>query len=316
MLNLVQLNYFYLTAQSGSFVRASEQANITQPALSNAIKSLEDRLGFAVFERKDRPIRLTPRGRVFLDHVEKLLFEARNVEISARDLRDGEAGSIHIGMTSVFASSFGGEAAALWLKDHPKMSLDMLVRPTPVLVTKLLSEELDLIVGIASELSSAAPQLDLFELAPQLGRAYVRAGHPVLGQGALTRADLTQYGMAASYYAPSVLTQFAERFGFTSADDLPVAVNSENTDVLCDLTANGDFVLLSTRQCTRHATATGSLVEVPVELATEAQWMIATRRGRLQHPQAAALMALIKRVSDGGEAQPATPAQSPAPNAA
>ncbi|MEM6896878.1 MAG: LysR substrate-binding domain-containing protein, partial [Pseudomonadota bacterium] len=168
-------------------------------------------------------------------------------------------------------------------------------------------EELDLIVGITSELTGFAPQLDFVELAAQLGRAYVRAGHPVLAKGSVDRADLDAYGLAASHYAPSVLTQFAETFGYVSAEDLPVGVNSENTDLLCDLTANSDFVLLSTRECTRHATADGSLVEIKMELATEAEWTVASRRGRLQHPQAAALVQVLRHVvMDAGGAAPKT----------
>jgi len=79
MLNLVQLNYFQVTARCESFAKACEVANITQPALSNAIKTLEERLGFRLFDRNERPIRLTPRGRTLLEEVDRLLFQGRNV---------------------------------------------------------------------------------------------------------------------------------------------------------------------------------------------------------------------------------------------
>ena len=61
-----------------------------------------------MFDRRERPVRLTPRGRTLLEEVERLLFQARNVEITVQALRDGEAGHVRLGMTAAFASAFGG----------------------------------------------------------------------------------------------------------------------------------------------------------------------------------------------------------------
>lgn len=296
MLNLPQLHYFYLTAKARSFARASEQANITQPALSNAIKTLEERLGFDLFDREERPIRLTARGRSFFDHVERLLFLAQNVDTSAKTLRDGDQGHIRLGMTAVFAASFGGEATSRWLADFPKMTLDVMVRPSPVLLKKVLDEDLDLIVGTAQELQGAAGDLDIFELPTQQGRALVRTGHPLLEKQQIEKADLERYGCVASHFSPSVLGQLAQSFGFDTREDLPVRVNSESIDLLCDLTARSDYLLLSTRACTRHAVALGRICDLGVDLGIDAYWQIACRRGRLLHPKAQDLIALITQV--------------------
>jgi len=303
MLNLVQLNYFQVTARCESFAKACEVANITQPALSNAIKTLEERLGFRLFDRNERPIRLTPRGRTLLEEVDRLLFQGRNVEIMVQALRDGEAGHVRLGTTAAFASAFGGQAAAMWLREHPKMTLDVLVRPTPILLDKLLSEDLDVIVGITSELQPGSGMLDILHLPSQSGHAFVRKGHVALQKDALTPEDIDQFGLAASHYAPLVLAQFAERLGYEKAQDLPIVVNSENTSLLCDLTANSDLVLLSTRESTRHSTALGQLVELDVDLITAADWSIAKRRGRRQLPGADALVGFIQSMLEQGIAK-------------
>ncbi len=105
MQNLTQLHHFRLVAREGSFARAAELANITQPALSNSIRSLERRLGFTLFERSERPVRMTASAKNILDRVEAILFEARNLDQTLDNLRTGQGGHIRIGMTAVFSTS-------------------------------------------------------------------------------------------------------------------------------------------------------------------------------------------------------------------
>lgn len=285
-LNLTQMRYFYLTARAGSFAKACAQANITQPALSNAIKSLEDRIGFSLFDRTQRPIRLTPQGITFFDHVEKLLFQTQNVETAVRFLRAGDEGHIRLGMTTAYASSLGGESVAAWARVNDKMTLDIIVRHTSGLLAGLLADDLDIIVGTASELRSVSGRLDLADVPQQIGCAYCRAGHPILDQGAYAAEDFRKYRLAASHYPVSALSNLAKVLGFDKPEDLPIAINSEDAGLLCDLAANSDLVLLSTRQATRQAVALGNLVELPLDLEVIALWQVAQLKGRVQHPRA------------------------------
>ena len=61
-LTLRQLRYFDALAREGHFGRAAERCAISQPALSVQIRDLEESLGFALFERGPRQVRLTARG--------------------------------------------------------------------------------------------------------------------------------------------------------------------------------------------------------------------------------------------------------------
>jgi DNA-binding transcriptional LysR family regulator len=289
-LNLTQLRYFYLTARAASFAKACAQANITQPALSNAIKSLEDQIGFTLFDRSQRPIRLTPQGITFYDHVEKLLFQTQNVENSVRFLREGDEGHIRLGMTTAYASSLGGECVAAWAQDNPKMTLDIIVRHTSGLLAGLTADDLDIIVGTASEMQADAGRLDLNNVPQQIGCAYCRAGHPILDQPSFGAHDFQKYRLVASHYPESALSKAATVLGFDKPEDLPIAINSEDAGLLCDLATNSDLVLLSTRKATRQAVALGNLIELPLDLEVIAYWQVAKLKGRAQHPSAASLV--------------------------
>jgi DNA-binding transcriptional LysR family regulator len=130
MLNLNQLQHFRFVAETGNFAAAARKAHITQPALSNSIRILEQRMEVQLFDRSERPIRLTPAGRNVLNRIDFLLHVARNVEKEVSYLSQGLAGELRIGMTSVSSASFGGVILGKWLAKNNKMRVDVSVANT------------------------------------------------------------------------------------------------------------------------------------------------------------------------------------------
>lgn len=74
-MNLQQLEYFKLIAETENFTAAANLASVTQPALSKAISKLEEELRVPLFERNGRSIKLTSFGKVFLRHADIALTE-------------------------------------------------------------------------------------------------------------------------------------------------------------------------------------------------------------------------------------------------
>src|SRR5688572_6491782 len=73
-MNLTLIRYFMAVAETGSFTRGAERANVTQPTLSAGIKRLEESLGVSLFDRS-RAAQLTPAGARFLPRARLLLQE-------------------------------------------------------------------------------------------------------------------------------------------------------------------------------------------------------------------------------------------------
>jgi LysR family transcriptional regulator, transcriptional activator of nhaA len=71
-LNYQRLQYFQSVAQEGSIARASEKLNLGQPAISIQIKHLEEELGCALFERRNRKLVLTQAGQVALEYANQI----------------------------------------------------------------------------------------------------------------------------------------------------------------------------------------------------------------------------------------------------
>lgn len=78
-LNYNHLRYFWEVARDGNLTRTAERLNVAQSALSVQIKALEDRLGHALFERRNRTLHLTEAGRIALDHAHAIFLTGEDL---------------------------------------------------------------------------------------------------------------------------------------------------------------------------------------------------------------------------------------------
>ena len=77
-LNYNHLRYFHAVAREGNLTRAAKHLRLSQSALSVQLRSLEQSLGHALFERRNRSLSLTEAGHIALEYAEGIFAAARN----------------------------------------------------------------------------------------------------------------------------------------------------------------------------------------------------------------------------------------------
>src|SRR5690606_36140708 len=98
-LTLRQLRYFIAVAESGSITGAARQVNVSQSAVTEAVKALEEHMGATLMERRARGVRLTHEGHQFLRHARRVLGAVEDAENAlSPDLRT-VAGILNLGVT-------------------------------------------------------------------------------------------------------------------------------------------------------------------------------------------------------------------------
>ena len=96
-MNLSELQVFLAIAAERSFSKAAGRLHRTQPAISQALKRLEDELGERLIDRASKEGRLTEAGRVLQDYAQRLMRLADEADAAVRELRDVKRGRVLIG---------------------------------------------------------------------------------------------------------------------------------------------------------------------------------------------------------------------------
>ncbi len=96
-MNLFQLEYFIVLAETLSYTKASQRLHITQPALSKLIINLERAVGTQLFIRNKRDVKLTPAGKVFYEETKKVLKSFDCAIKKTKEVESGITGVINLG---------------------------------------------------------------------------------------------------------------------------------------------------------------------------------------------------------------------------
>ncbi|WP_263384728.1 LysR substrate-binding domain-containing protein [Granulicella arctica] len=94
---LRHLRYFVAVAEELHFGRAAERLHLSQPPLSQQIRSLESILGYTLFIRTSRSVKLTAAGEAYLERARRTLRNVQRDIEETRSIGQGEVGSLHIG---------------------------------------------------------------------------------------------------------------------------------------------------------------------------------------------------------------------------
>lgn len=142
---------FEAAARHGSFTRAADELNLTQSAVSHAIRTLEERLGVDLFERFGRRVVLTDAGSGFVSRLQlSLSLIAEAFEAPAR----GGRSHLVIGAPAWLIETVAGPAVSVFRNDHPECDIDIRTALTAADVAGG-SADLGLVLG-ASPISGLA----------------------------------------------------------------------------------------------------------------------------------------------------------------
>lgn len=126
-MELRHLRHFVGVVEAGSFSRAAQILNITQPALTRSIHILEHQLRAQLLHRQARGVVPTEMGNLFLRHAKLIINEMHAAREEMAAVLDGARGHVHVGVGSPFANRVIDTATAQLLRKAPNVTVSVTV---------------------------------------------------------------------------------------------------------------------------------------------------------------------------------------------
>lgn len=209
-MNINQLRYFISVAECLNFTKAANQHYISQTAITQQIRSLEEQLDVQLFHRSTRPISLTPAGHVFLTEAKAICERMDRAKSRVKEASTGLIGSLKIGYTKGYERSNLSNILRDFHSQNPNILISCYRKDTDTLSAGLLDLEYDIIFTWDSTNIVAEKNIEhfLYEKVPLF--VALHSTHPFAHRPFLHRKDLQHETIL--YMSPS-------RSGFSHGDN-------------------------------------------------------------------------------------------------
>ncbi len=292
-----ELDVFLAVAQERSFSRAAKKLLRTQPAVSLAIRRLEEELGELLFDRSTKVPTLTDAGEVLRDYAERVVNLRTEIRTALTELRQHQRGRVRIG---------ANETGALYLlpliaryrRLYPAIAVEVVRSLARMIPQELLKRSLDL--GVLSY-DPDEPQLASVVVYRDRLSFIVYPEHPLARRRHVSIRELGQEVFAAhnvpSPYRERVLRTFQKH-----RVPLHMDIELPTVESVKKFVQMQQAVALVPRMCIEAELASGTVVEVDIpELRIERKLRVVHRRGDPLSHAARAFLELVTGVTQPAE---------------
>lgn len=262
-MNPALLQLFEAVAEEGSFSGAGQKLRKSQPAVSLAVKRLEDELGAQLIDRGSRTLRLTDAGREVLRYSKQFRGLERKLRVALSDLRDRRAGKLTVGANESAALYLLGHVEA-FLARHPTIQVELRRSLSSRIPEAVLEGSLEL--GAISY-DPGDPNLLVHRLYEDRLTFVVSPGHRLAGRRRISIAELGEERFIAHNVVSPYRARVIETFRRHQVR-LNMAIEMPTIETIRRLVQRNLGVAFLPKMCVEQQIQSGALREVSVrELA-------------------------------------------------
>lgn len=252
-MDLRQLGHLIALSDHRNFVRAAAAVNLSQPALSRSIQTLERDLGCTLIERSSREFRLTVQGQLVLTHARRLLAGSQALHNELQQFNGLKHGELHFGSGPYPAQLLVPEAVAQFINAYPAIRLRLQQADWQQLGTLLKEQQIEFLVADSRDfMSDATFQVQL--LRPRRGWFFCRREHPLASRKKLKPRDLLDFPLAATPMPARIGKLLA---GLQGVEEFSVSVECAQFDTVCRVVTRSNAIGIATMEALGELEAQG-----------------------------------------------------------
>ncbi|WP_214766398.1 MULTISPECIES: LysR family transcriptional regulator [unclassified Exiguobacterium] len=271
-----QLEYFTEVARFKSFTRAADYLHVTQPTLSKMVRSLEEELDIALFDRSKRQIVLTDAGETLLLEGEKILRQLSDLPSHLYDVMHLTKGTIRIGLPPLIGSLFFPRLLHQFSEQYPMVTIDIVEAGGHALEKAIVAGDVDLIATVFP----ADENLTVYPFMEEELHLFLPEHHPLASRASIALEEVSQMPFVLfneTFSLHNVVLNACRTAGFEPT----VTHVSSQWDFLCLLVAEENAVTLLPRSLANRIQVNG-VKTVPLETRVPWQLGVAVPTGRYQ----------------------------------
>jgi NitT/TauT family transport system substrate-binding protein len=265
-MEVYQIRVFLEVARHLSFTEASDVLNLTQPAVSAKIKSLEIEIGTPLFHRLGRKIQLTDVGKFLLENGSKLIDIENDLLQEIEHIKKGKSGILKIGCTSEIANGWLPAKLFSYRQKYPHLQSQCHVFDSvELLYRSLTNNEID--VGFTDINFSDVAEISAIAIASIRYSLFVSASHPLASKKWLSLTDLKQhYWVLMNAESPSrkVLEARLAEIGL-SLNDFPHVETVDTASLMRTYMTQGAYLGFASNFEFQLECQIGSLVSISLQ---------------------------------------------------
>jgi DNA-binding transcriptional LysR family regulator len=280
-----QLEYFIAVSEQLNFTRAASQFYISQTAVTQQIKSLEQELGVSLFLRNNRRVELTPAGKTFLEDAKAILRRTEDAVDRARRADTVFTGHLNIGFIKGFEKTNLSDLLSDFHIQYPNISFTLRRENVSELYDGILNNSLDFALNLQYFMTGLAQvNTRLVRHYPLL--AVMPASHPLSHRASIRRSELKGYPLVD-------IKKGDDRYGeqtkilnaFTDAGFLPnVQYVSDDIEISLLAVAAGLGYALLPSYITDSLSMREKVIAVPIEGEEQEMSVVAAWHQENQNP--------------------------------
>jgi len=291
-MEMAQLEYFSKVVQERSFSKAADRVYRTQPAVSIAIRRLEEEIGLPLLDRSQKTPVLTEAGQVVYDYAQRILALRDQVGQAISELQSLKRGRVRVGANESTSLYLLPDLILAFRDQHPEVKVEIYRHVSSRLPREVLERNVDFAL-MASE--PADRDLEAFPVLKDELVLIMSPKHPLAGRSAVKVKDLGKESFVAHNVKSGSRLKVIEAFA-RQHTPLNIAIELATIETIKRFVQKRVGLAFVPRMCVREELERGVLASVPVRGLTHNRILWAAhRRGSSFSPAAAAFLKVLKQ---------------------
>lgn len=263
MLDIYEMEVFLAAAETGSFSEAGRRMQLSQPAISMQIRSLERRLGVDLFHRSGRHINLSEVGQALVPLARDLVNHAAQVEERVAALHGEVIGTLKIVCSATAGKYILPRLIARFMEKYPAVQVSCQMAGREAALQMVMDGEAQISI---SSLHEPAKDLEFRPFITDEVALIVPPSHEWALRGSISLDDLPAGRFIRRELDSGTQQTIAESLSrhHISVHDLPTAMVLDSSEAICMAVAEGIGAAFVSRQTAAEGIANGRVIEVTV----------------------------------------------------